>query len=60
MLVGIALLGVVTANLAAFLMERDAVTEPDHVVEKHDLAEVVALLHDIRTRLSDVERRDGP
>jgi voltage-gated potassium channel len=60
MIGGIALFGVVTANLAAFVLERDAVPEPEPATTATEHSELVALLHEIRARLDALERRDVP
>lgn len=60
MLAGIGLLGVVTANLAAFVLERNAVAEEAELEEiSNDNAEILALLREIRARLEVLERRAG-
>jgi voltage-gated potassium channel len=60
MIVGIALFGVVTANLAAFVLERDVATEPAPDVQRAGHDELITMLQDIRTRLEVLERRDNP
>lgn len=56
---GIGLLAVVTANLAAFVLERNApvVVDDEPVASAADMVQIAALLTDIQARLAALEQR---